>query len=196
MDRLTRLLTNIGVLVGGIFLVGASLVITFEVFLRKFANTSIESLHEVSAFAMAITFAWAMPFTILTRGHIRVDLLYSRLSARARLATDIFAALALAAYLVVVVQHCAQLTISSWSAGTFSSGVIEVPLAIPQAIWTAGFLVAALVLVIALANAGYAFAKGRTAEAAATLAPYAQEPAAPVGLSERDAADAAQDPRH
>lgn len=172
MTRLTRLLTAVGVLIGGIFLIGASLVITVEVLLRKFANTSLEGLHEISGFAMAITFAWAMPFTILTRGHIRVDVVHGLLSKRLKLGLDLFAAVAFSFYLVVLAIHAYSLTLASWTAGTLASGILGVPLAIPQVLWMLGLSVATLVLIVAFATASRALMRGEIEAAADSLAPY------------------------
>jgi TRAP-type C4-dicarboxylate transport system permease small subunit len=174
MARLTRLLTNVAVLIGGVFMIGASLVIFVEVLIRKFANMSLEGLHEVSGFAMAVTFAWAMPFTILTRGHIRVDVLYGRLSRRWRLGLDIFAALAFSFYLIALAIHAYTLTAASWSAGTIASGILGIPLYIPQALWALGLIIACLVLIIALGVAVRALLLGQIDAAAKSLAPYGE----------------------
>lgn len=172
MTQLARLLTNVGVFIGGIFLIGASIVITIEVLLRKFANTSLEGLHEISGFAMAVTFAWAMPFTILTRGHIRVDVVYALLRPSLKLGLDLFAAVAFSFYLVVVAVHAYTLTMASWTAGTLASGILGIPLAIPQAMWALGLAVATLVLVVAFATAAHALLRGRVEAAAESLAPF------------------------
>jgi len=174
MARLTRLLTNIAVLIGGVFMIGASMVIFVEVLIRKFANMSLEGLHEVSGFAMAVTFAWAMPFTILTRGHIRVDVLYSRLSSRMKLGLDIFAALAFSLYLIALAFHAYTLTTASWSAGTIASGILGIPLYIPQTFWALGLIVACLVLLVALAVSARALLHGQIEAAAKSLAPYGE----------------------
>lgn len=172
MTRLTTALTGIGVWIGGLFLIGISFVIVAEVLLRKFANMSIQGIDEISGYAMAITFAWAMPFTILTRGHVRVDVLYGRMRPGVRLAFDVVAALAFAAYLAVLARQCLVLTLSSGEAGTLSSGILPVPLVIPQSAWTAGLAVACLVLVLSLARALLALARGNAAVAVAALSPY------------------------
>lgn len=172
MAKLTRVLTMISVLIGGVFMIGVSLVIFVEVLIRKFANMSLEGLHEVSGFAMAVTFAWAMPFTILTRGHIRVDVFYSQMSQRVRLGLDIFAALAFSIYLVVLAIHAYALTIASWSEGTIASGVLGIPLYIPQALWALGLIVACLVLIVAIVVACRALIHGRIEAAASSLSPY------------------------
>lgn len=172
MNRLTTALTGIGVWIGGLFLLGISFAIVIEVLLRKFANTSMQGIDEISGYAMAITFAWAMPFTILTRGHVRVDVLYGRMPPGVKLAFDVVAALAFALYLAVLAWQCGVLTLSSWQAGTLSSGILPVPLVIPQSAWTAGLGVAGVVLVLSLGRALLAVARGNAAVAIAALSPY------------------------
>jgi len=197
MIRLTRRLTTIGVLIGGVFLVGVSIVIFIEVLLRKFANMSLEGLHEISGFAMAVTFAWAMPFTILTRGHIRVDIVYGRLSPPLRLGLDIFSALAFSFYLVVLAVHAYTLTAASWTAGTIADGILGIPLAIPQALWALGLIVACLVLIVAVAAAARALLRGQIEAAAKSLAPYsAQEDEAPADDLEAGARTQPSTTRH
>lgn len=196
MSRLTSILTDIGIWIGGIFLFGASLVITGDVLVRKFFSISFEGLHEISGFAMAVTFAWAMPFTILTRGHVRVDVLYGRLQPRARLVLDFAAALAMVFYLAILVQHCLLLTTASWNAGTLSSGILGLPLVVPQSLWTAGLAVACIVLVIALLRAANAIRRGQLETAHDSLAPYAMTSTdAEIDLDQEDPLSAGQSPR-
>ena len=144
---------SVGVWVGGSLLLAISAAVGTEVVLRKFFNLSIPGIDELAGYGMAISFAWAMPFAIISRAHIRVDIIYSQMPLRIRIALDILAALSFIAYLSVLNYFIIELFMDSYRENTLSGGVLLIPLYIPHGIWGIGFLVSVVVLVIGLVGA-------------------------------------------
>ncbi|MEL6218987.1 MAG: TRAP transporter small permease, partial [Pseudomonadota bacterium] len=62
MDRMIRASHTLSrwlVWLGGVLLIGSALLVTAEVFLRKFANVSIGGADEISGYAFAVATALA-----------------------------------------------------------------------------------------------------------------------------------------
>jgi len=158
-DWVQRLATA-GVIVGGILLSAVSALVIIEIVLRKFFATSIQGVDELSSYAMAVSFAWAMPFTILHRVHIRIDVLHMILPAKVRAWLDLGSALVFFLYLGVLAWFCSVLAFTSYHDGTRSSGLLGVPLAIPQSLWALGLIAGVLVLVYLAVCASLALWRG------------------------------------
>ena len=72
-ESLLHCVATAGVIAGGMLLLAVSILVIVEITLRKFFGTSIQGVDELSSYAMALAFAWAMPFAILDRAHIRIE---------------------------------------------------------------------------------------------------------------------------
>ncbi len=126
-------------MVGGLGILFIAVMVTVDVFLRKFAGTTLGGATEMAGFIFAVATALAYPFVLLDRANIRIDVVYTLLTPRVRAFLD-FAAMALLLYFI------SRLTLSvyglfekSWTANSKSVGVINIPLWIPQFFWVLGF---------------------------------------------------------
>lgn len=119
---------------------------------------TIPSYADFAGFLLAAATFFAMPYTFRTAGHIRVSLVTSRLPARARFATEL-AALAGAAILVgFALVYSVLLIRESLHFGDVSSGMVSIPLWIPQIAMAAGL---GLLLVAVIDTAVQTLREGR-----------------------------------
>lgn len=139
-----------GVWVGGVLLLAISLVVCAEVLLRKFFDVSLQGIDELAGYGMAISFAWAMPYTIVKRVHIRVDVVYTLLPDALRRALDLLSSLCFIFYLSTLGYFSVVLFLTSYEEMTRSGGILAIPLYGPEALWSAGFLLSVVVLVVGL----------------------------------------------
>lgn len=146
-------LATAGVIIGGILLLAVSALVILEITLRKFFASSIQGVDTLSSYAMAVSFAWAMPYAILHRVHVRIDVLHMILPSKLRAWLDIGSAVVFFIYMVLLTWFCAQLAIASYRDNTLSSGLLSVPLSIPQGLWSAGFFAGVLTLLYLLIRA-------------------------------------------
>ena len=116
--------------VGGFALLTCALLIGIDLILRKALGISMGGADEIAGYVLAITSAWALPVTLLKRAHIRVDILYTRLGLRPRVALDLFAL----ACMLVLASTLAYHT------------PLQVPQWLPQSLWFAGYVFFALTL--------------------------------------------------
>jgi TRAP-type C4-dicarboxylate transport system permease small subunit len=141
-----RWLATAGVIAGGVLLLAVSGLVIVGITLRKFFGTSIQGVDELSSYAMALGFAWAMPLAILDRAHIRIDVVHAILPERLRAWFDVGSAIVFFLYMTVVSYFCIGLALASYRSDTRSDGLLAVPLAIPQWIWAVGLFVSTLVI--------------------------------------------------
>ena len=134
--------------VGGIALMGTALMIGTDLILRKTLGLSLGGADEIAGYVLAIVSTWAFPIALLKRSHIRVDILYSRLSLQARGMLDLLALGAMALFVGTLLYHAWGVLWASIQYRSISTTPLQIPLWVPQSIWFAGYAFFALTLVV------------------------------------------------
>ena len=142
--RVSRWLAWIG---GAMLLLCAVLVSLDVVFRAAFKVTYFESF-ELSTYAFAIATAMGMSYALVSRAHIRIEVLYMMLRSSRRGWFDVVAYAALALCALALLYWCGQLVLSNYESGARSNSSLAVRLAIPQAIWLVGLAWFALLAVL------------------------------------------------
>jgi TRAP-type C4-dicarboxylate transport system permease small subunit len=140
-----------GALAGGALMLAAAVLVASDVVLRKVANVTLGGADELSGYALAIGSTWSFAFVLIERGNVRIDALYQRLPVQMAAACDLLAVIALLIFGAVVAWHGWGVLAQSWANGSRSNSALAVPLAIPQALWWAGyawFVACALLLLV------------------------------------------------
>ena len=176
-EGLLRRVATAGVIAGGVLLLAVSILLIVEITLRKFFGTSIQGVDEISSYAMALAFAWAMPFAILDRAHIRIDVIHTLLSERMRAWLDLGSAIVFCFYMAVLSYFAVTLAWASYRDGTRSDGLLATPLALPQSVWAAGLAITVPILLYLIVIGGRAvFSRDyRTARRLIGTETFAQE---------------------
>ena len=120
-------------------LVSAQVLLNFLT--RTFAlplPSTIPSYADFSGFMLAAATFLAMPYTFRSGGHIRVSLVTARLAPRARFVAEIFALGAGAVLVGYACVYIVALIHESWHFGDVSSGIVPVPLWLPQSVMGLG----------------------------------------------------------
>ena len=164
MERLQELAARIsrgGAIVGGALLLVAALAICLDIFLRYAFALTIGGADDLSGYALAISSAWGFSLALLTRSHIRIDTVYVRVKSRvARAALDLLSLACFGLFIGLCAWYGWGVLSLSWSSDSHSQSAIEMPLIYPQGLWFAGLLFCVLVVVLLLARALHAFARG------------------------------------
>jgi TRAP-type C4-dicarboxylate transport system permease small subunit len=131
----------------GLCLCLLSLTVAAEVLMRKFFLISLQGVDELSGYALAVTAALGFFLALGEGGHMRIDILYARLSARLRLLSDGLAVIAMAGA-AVLIFWMGWITLSeSREFNSVAQTPWATPMVIPQSIWLVAmlpFLAAAL----------------------------------------------------
>jgi TRAP-type mannitol/chloroaromatic compound transport system permease small subunit len=157
LDRLldvARKLARASAWFGGLLIIASALLVGVEVVIRRAFDLTIGGADELSGFALAISTAFGLAFTLLERAHIRIDSLYVHLPVRVCALLDMVGLTLLAGFFGLITWHAVGVLETSWRLGARSMSPLATPLVIPQALWVAGLimflLIAGLLLIRAL----------------------------------------------
>jgi TRAP-type mannitol/chloroaromatic compound transport system permease small subunit len=151
---------------GGAMLFAAAGLVTAEVLLRKglglvFGSSFVFSgSDEISAYLFAVGTSWSMAHVLVNRGHVRIDALYGRLSARVRALLDIFALLVLGLFVAALLERAWDIAFTSYIEGIRSNTPLRLPLAWAQLPWFAGIALFFLTLILAVLRSVAALLRG------------------------------------
>ncbi len=139
---LDRLYLACGVL-AAVFMIAIAVLIFLSVFTRL-TGTYVPGLTDYAGYVMAASSFLALAYTFGHGGHIRVNLVLSKLRGRARRALELWChgvGGALAAYLA---YYCVKMASVSYEIGELSEGPDATPLWIPQTALAVGSTVFAI----------------------------------------------------
>lgn len=148
--RLINRIAKASAWVGGAALMGSALVISIDLLLRRLFGFSMGGADEIAGYVLAVVSAWAFPIALLRRSHLRVDIIYSRLSLKPKVGLDLLALAGMAIFVGTLLFHVGGVLWDSIAYRSISTTPLQVPQWIPQSLWFAGYLFfASTILVLA-----------------------------------------------
>lgn len=127
-------------LVCGVALLAAVVLILMEVAGRRWPALRVGGADELSGYVMAGLATWGFSYALVDRAHVRIDLLYMKLTGPGRAWFDIVAMASVAFVAVLVSYYAWDVLGKSLARGSRSNTPMAVQLWIPQAIWFAGWV--------------------------------------------------------
>lgn len=119
-------------------IISMMLLVSFEVFIRKVFGMSTKIAHDMAGFFLvAVTFFGAAQ-TLRMGKHLRVGILFDRLSPRARFALDLVNVLIAICFVLLLAVATTFVVIDSYTKGTLTDGVVQFPKYIPELIMPLG----------------------------------------------------------
>lgn len=134
--RFSRLL----VWVGGSMILLSALLVTLEIFLRKFANISLGGADEISGYAFGVATTLGFAYALFERAHIRVDALFMVLPRPAQIALNFLGLALLTGFAGIIASMGWDMVADTMTHGSRSITPMRTPLAWPQVPWLAGWL--------------------------------------------------------
>jgi len=144
----------------GLLLTVSAFLIGLDIALRETLVVTIGGANELSGYALAVSSSWGCTVALVHRMHVRIDSVYTHLSARIRAVLDMVGLAAFIYFLAFVTFYAWKVLEQSIESNSHSISALGAPLAVPQAVWFAGFVVFLGVASIYLLRAMLAFAKG------------------------------------
>lgn len=129
---------KVGAILAGWALLGLSFMVGLEVILRKVFSTSLQGADEMGGYAVALVAAFGFAWTLLERGHTRIDLFTERLPAQLRRVLNVLALLSLAVFAVFMAWRAWTTVFESIDYQSLSGTPLMTPLWWPQSLWVAG----------------------------------------------------------
>jgi len=110
-------------------------------------NINVTSGDDITSWCMASMAFLGLAHTFKSGEMIRVGLLTERLSGRTRWFAELFALLLAALFIGFFAWHAVDLVMTSWHLNDMSTGVLVIPLWIPQIGFTAGLIILFIAIV-------------------------------------------------
>jgi TRAP-type C4-dicarboxylate transport system permease small subunit len=154
--RVVSAAAQVGVWIGGALLFTAAIIVTSEVLLRKgtgaLLGTSFmfSGSDEISSYLFAVGTSLSMAHVLVTKGHVRIDVLYTQFGPKVRAAMDLVALLVLAVFVAAMLERAIDVASTSYVEQIRSNTQLRIPLAWSQVPWAFGiglFFVAILLAI-------------------------------------------------
>lgn len=124
--------------IGGAMMLACAILVSLDVVVRALFKATLFESFELSTYAFAIATAMGMSYALVSRAHIRIEVLYTMLRPRQRGWFDVFAYALLALCAGVLLYWCGHVVIGNYQSGARSNSSLALPLALPQGIWLLG----------------------------------------------------------
>lgn len=163
LDKLlgaATVLARWGVRGGGLLMLAAALLVSFDVIMRRVFNATTGGADELSGYAFAIGSAWSFAFVTLARMNVRVDALYMHLPRPLAGVMDFLSLVALGVFGVVIARYGFDVVATSWHLSARSNSALAVPLWIPQLAWWLGLVLFVVTLALLLLRSASALVRG------------------------------------
>ena len=172
IDTMRRLNRGVAILVG-VGLLGCAAFVLLDIVLRQ-VGTSFGGTDEISGYVMAIATAWGMAFTLLELGHVRIDLLRTRLPGKGRALMDLLSLLVLSSVVTLVAWQCWPVLANSLQNGSTANTPLETPLAWVQTPWLLGWVWFAVTSWITLIAAAVLVLRGKLEASESAIGAFAE----------------------
>ncbi len=141
-------ISRCSILLCGIILFGMAGFIGLEVLLRKFFAISTRGSEEYSSYAMALISVWAFSYALFHKGHIRIDVLYTKFGNFWKKFLDMASLIALGSFAFPVTWYAWSVFHRSYEINAKANTPLQTPLWIPQLAWFAGLVFFCLVILL------------------------------------------------
>lgn len=149
-----------GVRGGGIMMLAAALLVSFDVLARKLFSVTVGGADELSGYAFAIACAWSFAFVTLDRMNVRVDALYRLLPGPLARLLDVFALLGITTFSLLLTRYGWEVVSASWSLSARSNSTLAIVLWVPQLLWWLGLALFSAACISLAVRAGAALLRG------------------------------------
>ena len=172
LARLRRLNGRIAILIGiGLLLCAGAVLL--DIVLRQLGH-SFGGTDEISGYVMAIATSWGMGYALMELGHVRIDLIRSRVGGLGRALFDLLAMLALSGTVTLIAIRAWPVVERSLANSSRANTPLETPLALVQIPWFAGWLWFALMTCLLTLAAASLILRGRAAETESFAGAFAE----------------------
>ena len=126
-------------LVVGFGLLACAAFVLIDIVMRQI-GTSLGGTEEIAGYAMALATSWGMSFTLLELGHVRIDLLRTKLASFGRALFDVFSMIVMTGVIVTIAIKAWPVVERSLVNGSTANTPLETPLVWVQMPWFLGWV--------------------------------------------------------
>ena len=163
-SRLLTVSTSVLVVICGWWLVAFSLASCFEMVARKLFQYSLQGVDEIGGYTLAVTSAVGFSYTLISRGHTRIDFLVSRFPVQVRAILNCIAMVTLAATVLFAAFRGWNVLSETIEFQSTATTPLQTPMWIPQSMWYVGIVLFAVIALYLAANSVWLLVRGRVDE--------------------------------
>jgi TRAP-type C4-dicarboxylate transport system permease small subunit len=126
--------------VAGLLILVSALIVSVDVITRSILRLTFLHSFELSSYAFAASVTFGLAYTLTSRAHIRIEVVYILFKSPIRIALDLVAIVFMAVAAVAFAWFAGQTVYYTYEIGAHSSTSLAVPLVIPQALWLVGLV--------------------------------------------------------
>ncbi|HUH40238.1 MAG TPA: TRAP transporter small permease [Castellaniella sp.] len=162
-------------IIAGYALLALSMLIAFDVVVRKLFNTSSIGADEIGGYIVAIMAAFGFTYALLQHAHTRIDVFYQWMSTPVRVVANLVAMAGLSSYAGFIAWRAWGTLMESIEYSSTANTPLRTPQWIPQSIWFIGLLFFAVVSLLLLLHAIRLVMQGRARESLQLYGPQTLE---------------------
>ncbi len=166
---------DVMVLAAGWWLLALSVMSCVEMVTRKLFAFSLQGIDEVGGYTLAVVGAIGFSYTLITRGHTRIDFLLGKLPAAPKAWLNGLAMVSLAAMAVFALERAWVVLAESIEFESRATTPLQTPMWIPQGLWFLAWALFTLLCVVLAAHCAWLLLRGRAAEANTAYGPQTLE---------------------
>ncbi len=121
----------------GVVFVLLSLAVAVETSMRKLFNISLQGVDELGGYALAVGASLAFTLALVSRAHIRIDLIHDRLPQGPRVALNVLAMLTVSATALLLLAMAFYSLRDSIALNSTAQTPWATPIKYPQMVWFA-----------------------------------------------------------
>ncbi len=134
----------------GILLFASVFLIGTEVVLRKFFLISFGGTDELSGYVLGLCTSWSLAYVLFNKMHIRIDILYTKVSKRFQYMLDVIAMVFTLMFVSLLTYSAFNVFYTSIIRNSTANTPLGTPLWIPQSLWFLGFVFFLIVILVLL----------------------------------------------
>lgn len=173
--RICAPVARVASIIAGYALIGLSILIAYDVIVRKVFDASSIGADEIGGYIVAIMAAFGFTYALLQRAHTRIDVLYQWMPRPVQVVANLLAMGGLAAYAGFIAWRAWGTLAESIEYSSTANTPLRTPQWIPQSIWVAGLLLFAGVALLLLLHAAWLALKGRSSQSLLLYGPQTLE---------------------
>lgn len=146
-DKAAQLLA----LIAGAAVVALSFLIVFDIVARSLFRYSIQGTDELGGYTLALVGSLGLAYTLMRRGHPRIDIAFKHFPARMQAALHVLSLATIAGFALFMTRHAYGELSETLAFGTITNTPLQTPLWVPQTFWVAGtafFALAAIAMTV------------------------------------------------
>jgi TRAP-type C4-dicarboxylate transport system permease small subunit len=151
ISRISRILAR----AGGMLILLCAVLVSLDVAFRNSFRITIFESYELTSYAVAIAITFGFAWALVSKAHIRIEVIYNALPLKPRCYLDALAVGVLGVVAVILTYWGAEVAIDSFEMQSHSNSTLAIPMAFPQGLWALGLVWFAICSVVLFGVAVY-----------------------------------------